>query len=143
MSKQLKSLNLKKAFCRINTKLWKKGYGIVTLLAIPPFPYVSSDKYHNVLVGTPIYYDKMSENDLKHVHLEEVSYHKKSKQYYISDSRGYVLYVTSVSPSVEQTQKNVQKIIDKIIFPKKMYRQDIGDSFKNKHKSLLEKWGYL
>lgn len=122
---------------------WKKGYGIVTVLAVPPFPYASNSLYKSVLFGSNIYFESMTKGDWSHIHFEEVAYDKKNKQYYISDSRGYVMYVTGIAPTVEGAQKNVRNLINKIIFPKKMYRDDIGSRFKDEYKLLLEKWGYL
>jgi len=122
---------------------WKKGYGIVTVLTIPPFPYVADTAYKNVLLGSKIYFKSMTKSDWKHIHFEEVSYSKKDKSYYISDSRGYVMYVTSIAPTVKQAQKKVQKLIDKIIFPKKMYRNDIGQRFIDESEEKLKRWGYL
>jgi len=93
---------------------WQKGYGIVTVLAIPPFPYVADTAHKNVLLGSKIYFKSMNKSDWGHVHFEEVSFDKKRNGHYISDSRGYVMYATSLASSVEEAQAKVQKLINKI-----------------------------
>jgi phosphoribosylamine---glycine ligase len=121
---------------------WKKGYGMVVLVAVPPFPYTEKSQ-KNLLYGSYIYFDKVEEENKKHIHFEEVSYNINKKRYYISDTRGYILYVTGVSPSLKKTQEKVYNIINNIYIPKMMYRNDIGDSFLKTDKAKLLKWGYL
>jgi phosphoribosylamine-glycine ligase len=122
---------------------WKKGFGIVTLLAAPPFPYASEDIAKGVLLGAAIYFDKMTKSEMKNIHLEEVSYDMKSQNYYISDTRGYIMYATAVESSIPKTQETINKLIKKIQFPKMIYRPDIGSRFQEiEYKKLIE-WGYL
>lgn len=124
---------------------WKRGYGIVVLLAVPPFPYtrklkgVSSE-------GIDIFFtNDMSDADMEHVHFEEVSL-KPSKaggSYFVSDYRGYVLYVTEIGKTVRAARKNVYNLVNKIVIPKMFYRNDIGQSFIDRDEELLRSWGYL
>jgi phosphoribosylamine---glycine ligase len=124
---------------------WRKGYGVVVLLAVPPFPYtrkmrgVSSD-------GVNIYFrDDMRESDMKHVHFEEVSARpgRKKDRLYISDWCGYVLYVTEMGKTVDEARKRTYKLVEKIVIPKMFYRDDIGRSFIERDEKLLRRWGYL
>ncbi len=121
---------------------WKKGYGIVVLVAVPPFPYTEKSQ-KNLLYGSYVYIDNVKEEDHEHIHFEEISYNPSKKRYYISDTRGYILYVTGVSASLKNTQKEVYGMIKNIYIPKMFYRSDIGDSFLNENQDKLKKWGYL
>lgn len=121
---------------------WKKGFGIVLLLAVPPFPYAKKNK-HDIFYGLNIYFDKLTKEEMGHVHLEGVSKRHNSEQHYISDNRGYVLYVTGIGKTVEEARKKVYCIASKIVIPKSMYRNDIGLKFVNEDYKKLKKWGYL
>jgi len=129
---------------------WKKGYGIVLGLMVPPFPY-SKNLKESLFFGVNIYFKDFSDSDFKHIHFEEVSKRicPKNKEltietglYYISDNRGYILYVTAVEDTLEKTQEKIYKLAEKVIIPKVIYRNDIGGNFKNQER-LLKKWGYL
>ncbi len=121
---------------------WKKGYGMVVLIAVPPFPYTEKSQ-KNLLYGSYIYLDNLDAKDMEHIHFEEVSYNSHKKRYYISDTRGYILYVTDVNASLKKTQSSVYSMIKNIYIPKMFYRSDIGNSFLEKSKAELKKWGYL
>jgi phosphoribosylamine--glycine ligase len=124
---------------------WKKGYGIVVMLAVPPFPYTyKMEKYSSF--DTNIYFsDKIKAKDIEeHMHFEEVSLRPYTNdQFYISDSRGYIMYVTGIGETVELTQSQVYKIIKEISIPKMFYRNDIGSKFSCTDCDKLVKWGYL
>jgi phosphoribosylamine--glycine ligase len=122
---------------------WKKGYGIVILVAVPPFPYTKRIT-ENLVYNSNIYFDKMNERDLKHIHFEEVAIRKDDlNQFYIADSQGYVLYITGMGETIEEAQEKTYKIAKKVIVPKMFYRNDIGTSFKNEGLAKLKKLGYL
>jgi phosphoribosylamine--glycine ligase len=121
---------------------YKKGFGIVVVVAIPPYPFAKKIREHSQ-IGTCIYFDEtMSEKENTHIHYEEVSWDAKRACHYISDRRGYVLYVTETGKSVEEAQKKAYKIINKIRIPKMMYRNDIGQRFIETSKGRLKTWGY-
>lgn len=122
---------------------YKKGFGIVIVVAIPPFPYTKKINDHSQ-IGTHIYFlENMTKEDQGHVHFEEVSLHKKGNHHYISDNRGYVLYVTGQGETVEEAQKMAYGIIKKIHIPKMMYRNDIGQRFIDESRQKLKDWGYI
>jgi phosphoribosylamine---glycine ligase len=133
---------------------WKKGYGVVVVVTVPtshPFPTKKSDRRVSPL-GLRVYFDKHMGDDMDKIHFEDVSYKKVKKvdgkkkggYYYISDDRGYVLYVTSVQPTVELAQKDAYRILrDKVHIPKMFYRNDIGTKFIETDHALLKKWGYM
>lgn len=124
---------------------WNNGYGIVIVVTVPtshPFPFTKEDRYVSPK-GMKIYFNQnMRGNDFKHIHFEDISMNDKN-EYYISDDRGYVLYVTSLGSSIEEAREKVYKIIEKIYIPKMFYRNDIGLKFIQSDKTQLIKWGYL
>jgi len=121
---------------------YKKEYGIVKLVATPPFPYQTKEKKYSPR-GERIHFGSdMSEDDFKHIHLEEVS-KDKDGGYRITGDSGFVLHVTHTGKTVAKARENVRKIIDKIIIPKKFYRNDIGASFENGDRKMLKKWGWI
>src|SRR3989339_468926 len=87
---------------------WREGYGIVVLLAVPPFPYVSKlDKVS--MKGMGVYLDKVNKDDYKHIYFEGVAKRnlQNRSKFYISDGEGYVLYVTGLNETVEQAREMV------------------------------------
>lgn len=121
----------------------KSGYGIVVVVAVPPYPFAKKIKEHSQ-IGTCIYFDDaMTEKEKTHIHFEEVSWDERRNCHYISDKRGYILYVTESGKTVEEAQKKVYNIIKKILIPKMMYRNDIGQRFIDKSRKLLKGWGYI
>lgn len=122
---------------------YKTGYGVVLVVAIPPFPYAKQMAQHSQ-IGTHIYFeDSLTKEDMRHIHFEEISWDKRNKQYYISDDRGYILYVTGEGQTIEAAQNKAHQLIKKIYIPKMFYRADIGSYFAQEGIALLKKWGYL
>lgn len=123
---------------------WKEGYGIATMIAVPPFPYTYKlEKYS--LAGTNIFFDpKFGQKEFEHIHFEEVALRPGTKkQYYIADSRGYTMYVTAVGETVEQARARMYKIIKGIHIPQSFYRNDIGLKYIREDKEKLRKLGYV
>jgi len=120
---------------------FKKGFGIVVLVATPPFPYeFKSRKYYPE--GIDIFFDnEIMKEGMSHVHFEEVSYWKN--KYYISSKTGYILHVAGIGKTVEESRKKAYKLIDSIIIPKMFYRTDIGLKFINEDQKKLKKWGWI
>ncbi len=128
---------------------WKRGFGIVVVVTVPtsqPFPFTKSERYVSPR-GLPIYFsEKIRSRDLlKHIHFEDVSLriNRDGQQFYISDDRGYVLYVTSTGNTVEEAREKAGIILENIHIPKMFYRNDIGAKFTAEDKGNLQKWGYL
>lgn len=120
----------------------KKGFGIVALMAVPPFPYAKKIKGLS-FKGKKIYFENLTDRDWSNIHFEEVSYDKKTNNYYISDDRGYILYVTGFGKDIKSTQKDLYSRVSKIHIPKSMYRNDLGDRFEKESLRKLKEWGYL
>ena len=125
---------------------WNKGYGIVVLLTVPPFPYTKKLKEMSPK-GINIYFDpKLRQSEFKkHIHFEGVALKEINgrKQYYISDYQGYVVYVTAIGKTVKSARKKTEDLIKHIYIPKMFYRCDIGSSFMKEAQHKLKWWGYL
>lgn len=124
---------------------WKSGYGIVVFIVSPPFPYYHQSDHPFSSRGNRVYFDDLTEADLKHVHFEEISLkkHGNDNHFYISDNRGYTMYVSNVGSTIDIAREKAYSIIERIHFPKMYYRNDIGLSFNENNKSILESLGYL
>ncbi len=122
---------------------WNKGFGVVVLIALPPFPYLkrSTKMYsHNPCV----FFRNMNSDDKNHIHFEEIStYANDLESYYVSDYRGYVLYVTGMGKTPKDAVKNTYERIKKIVIPKMIYRNDIGQKFINEDYKNLKLWRYI
>lgn len=121
---------------------YKREYGIVVLIAVPPFPYMAvSKKYSLQNVGIS-FREKLTRDEQDRIHYEEVSV-RKNGVLYISGKSGFVLHASGTGKTVEDARKEVYSLVDKIVIPKKFYRTDIGEKFLKQERALLEKWGYL
>jgi phosphoribosylamine--glycine ligase len=123
---------------------FKKGYGIVNLIATPPFPY---GKKHSkeTLYGTNVYFDRLLHEEMKSVHFEGLSLRvgKDQGQYFISSHEGYIAYTTAVADTVSKARQKSLDLINKIVVPKGFYRNDIGEKFETQDLAKLKKWGYI
>lgn len=122
---------------------WKRGYGIVVLIASPPFPYHRERFTSFSPEGITIFFKNgFEEKDLEHIHFEEVA-RRKSGEFYICDHTGYVLHVSGIGKDVEEARKKVYSLAEKIIIPKKYYRTDIGLKYMEEDEAKLKKWGWI
>ncbi len=122
---------------------YKKNFGVVVLVAIPPFPFAKKIDEQSQ-IGTYLHFNKtISSKEFEKIHFEEISFDKKRKKYYISDDRGYLIYVTGTGKKIELARKNTYNLINKIHIPKMFYRNDIGSKFSNDGIIKLKRWGYL
>jgi len=125
---------------------YKKGYGIVVLLATPPFPYVIRTKKYYPEEMDILFKKELSEEDMRHIHLEEVSLRnnkKETSQLYISSKTGFVLHVAGMGETVREARKKTYDLIDNIVIPKVFYRTDIGLNFIKKDEKKLRDWGWI
>jgi phosphoribosylamine---glycine ligase len=124
---------------------YKKGYGVVISVSIPPFPYKGvSQKYYSK--GVAIFFKKkLTGEEMNRLHFEEVSRQgiNGKSRYCIAGSNGYILYVTGFGKTAKNAKKKANKLVEKIIIPKMFYRTDIGDRFVKNDKKLLKKWGWI
>ena len=88
---------------------------------------------------------QLSPKEQDQIHFEEISKDNLSegKNFFISGSTGFILYVTGFGSSIEKARKNAYRVVEKIIIPKMFYRTDIGTQFSEKELPLLRKWGWV
>ena len=128
---------------------YKKGYGVVVTIAVPPNPYPPAEKEENdifTMKGTRIHFKRdLTEQEMERLHLEEVSCDEDEdgKFYYLSGRHGYVMYVTGSGETIEDARKEVYDLIDAFTIPKMFYRTDIGQKFDTVERQQLEAWGWL
>lgn len=124
---------------------YKKGYGIVLTLALPPFPYEGvSDDFSSD--GLEIFFlEKLSAEERERIHFEGVKLEimNDKQRYFVSKSLGYTLFVTGFGETVEAAQEAAYTLARKVIIPKIFYRTDIGDRFLGNDREQLKQWGWL
>ncbi len=122
---------------------WKKGYGVVMTLAVPPFPFGKLFKTE-VCFGLSINLDSIKKEEMSHIHFEEVSKRPdKQEHYYISGIDGYVGYTTALGKTISDAHKKALQLTKKIKVPKLFYRNDIGLRFESEDLQKLKDWGWL
>ncbi len=124
---------------------YKKGFGVVNLLATPPFPY-GNHSNKDTLYGVNVYFCKsLTAEEMNHVYFEEISKRTGSKdnQLYISNTDGYVMFTSAVCATISEARQKSLNIANKILIPKVFYRDDIGRKFEEEEISKLREWGYL
>ncbi len=127
---------------------WRQGYGIVVLLAVPPFPFYQRVELRRPLaLGLKIHFlEEPNDEDLRHIHLEEITAQRDEQgreTYHTHSDTGYIMHVSGMGATVADAQKDVYRRIDNIYIPKMFFRSDIGAQFLERDRMLLEKWGYL
>lgn len=118
------------------------GYGVVVLMAMPPFPYQSVEKKYSARGHRIFFKDAVDVEHFRHIHMEEISL-DSSGAYVVSGDTGFILHVSSLGESVTQARENAESIMKKIVIPKSFYRNDIGLSFERSSKEILETNGWL
>jgi phosphoribosylamine--glycine ligase len=127
---------------------WQEGYGIVVLIALPPFPfYQCVERERPLPQGLQIRFrEAPDEEELRHFHPEEVTVQRDGQGREIwstcSDT-GYIMHVSGFGATVEAARDEAYRRIGNIVIPKMFYRSDIGVRFLERDRGLLEKWGYL
>ncbi len=126
---------------------FRKGYGIVVTIAIPPFPYqfLSKEYASNDL---EIYFrDPVTEDDMRrHYFFEEVAREKDSIgewRYIVKGHKGCVVHVTGFGGTIVEAREAAYSRVRNIVVPKMFYREDIGLNFLQKDFDLLKKWGWI
>lgn len=125
---------------------YKKGFGIVFLVATPPFPYSAKIRKYSPNGQKIFFRSDFTRKDLEHLHFEEISMKKgknKKEEYYISSKSGYILTVTGMGKTVNEARKKAYDTVSKIIIPKVFYRTDIGLKFIQEDQNKLKKWGWV
>lgn len=123
---------------------YKKDYGIVMLLAIPPFPYTkgisrSRNAYTNIFVS----FDHVPMANIPSIHFEEIARDEMTGDYKVAGSNGYVAYVTGHGATAQIAQDVTVAKAQQVLIPKCMYRTDIGSKFIRQDRELLETLGII
>lgn len=123
---------------------YKKGYGVVISLSVPPFPFQKHFQT-DVCNGLTIDTSELTQEDWKNVHLDEVIFDKNSQTYKVSSQTdGFIMYVTGFDKwSVKKAKEKALAVAKKIHLPKMFYRIDIGDKFAKQNRKTLKKWGWI
>jgi phosphoribosylamine--glycine ligase len=127
---------------------WREGYGIVVLIALPPFPFYQNYELERPLPqGLRIHFrEEPDEEEQRHFHPDEVAVQRvgQGREVWRTCSEtGYIMHVSGLEATVEAAREQVYRRIDNIVIPKMFYRSDIGLRFLEQDRKLLEKWGYL
>ncbi|HEX4799364.1 MAG TPA: hypothetical protein VFV22_02395 [Candidatus Paceibacterota bacterium] len=133
-----------------NTELsFKKGYGVVVAVAVPPFPYPPKTKENKTVKQRDLLFstnENVSVKDLYSIYLEEISL-KKNKRgeevMYWAGEFGYAGYVTSVAGTIPKAHRKAMKMLSHINLPKMIYRTDIGERVHKHDLPQLKKWGWV
>lgn len=127
---------------------WREGYGIVVLIALPPFPfYQCVERKRPLPRGLKVhFFEEPDEEELRHYHFEEVAGERNAKgreSYYTCSDTGFIMHVSGIGATVEEARAEVYRRIGNIVIPKMFYRNDIGVRFMERDRALLARWGYL
>ncbi|MEI6058799.1 MAG: hypothetical protein WCP89_03440 [archaeon] len=122
---------------------WKRGYGVVALVAVPPFPFGDYARELSMKGVEIMFSDQALKNGLPGIYFENTAYDLEHQRYYISDHRGYILYSTGVADNVAEARRITYDRIKDIYIPKMFYRNDIGEKFMSESEARLRGWGYL
>lgn len=123
---------------------YSKEFGIAVSLTCPPFPYSPNifNRIGNQLFPKKIIFKNLSEEEMNHIHFEEVS-RLKDGAYKWSGQCGWVLHVTEKGKDIAEARDKVYKIVSKINLPNLHYRKDIGEKVMNNDLQKLKKWGWI
>lgn len=126
---------------------FKRGYGIVVTVAVPPYPYEYLSKEH-ASQDTEVYFrEPVSDEDIaRHYFFEEVSKEKDANgqmRYLVKGHKGCVAHVTGFGKTVVEARIAAYARIQNLVVPKMFYREDIGMRFLQRDENLLKEWGWL
>lgn len=127
---------------------YRTGYGIVVLIALPPFPfYQCVERECPVQHGLKIHFREAPDvEELRHYHPEEVTVQRDGQGREIwrtCSGAGYIMHVSALGATVEEAREQVYRRINNIVIPKMFYRTDIGVRFLERDRELLERWGWM
>lgn len=127
---------------------WRTGYGIVVLIALPPFPfYQCVERERPLPQGLQIHFrEDPDEGELRHYHPEEATVLQDGQgreTWRTCSDTGYIMHVSGMGATVEEARDDAYRRIGNIVIPKMFYRSDIGVRFLEWDRALLERWKYL
>lgn len=119
---------------------WRRGEGLVVLIATPPFPYQLKDKKQSSDGIKIIIDDELLTKKRKNLHFQEVLYSAKESSLVVVGSGGYVLHMSNFNEDLVNAQEELYQDLKKVHIPKMFYRHDIGEKFIQQDRKKLEKW---
>jgi len=127
---------------------WRKGYAVVVLIAVPPFPYCNNGCDCAIdPTGLTIHFrEPPRPEDWPHLHFEGVRKAlapDKAEHHVICDHTGYVMHVTGHGDTVDAARTATLRRIDNIVIPRMYYRRDIGVDFASRYAHSLRLQGWL
>jgi phosphoribosylamine--glycine ligase len=121
---------------------YTEGYGVIVLVAVPPFPYstpLGVDSLKDTLIT---YKEPLTSEEQSRIHFEDV-YRDTDGNMCISSENGFVMHVSGKGGDIGTARSQAYSLIQKITIPKMFYRTDIGLSFAKKNQGLLKQWGWI
>lgn len=127
---------------------WQEGFGVVVLIALPPFPFYQCVARERPLpLGLRVHFrTEPDAEDLRNIHWEDVTVQRDEQgrdAFYTCSDIGYLMHVSGMGATVEEARDDVYRRAENIVIPKMFYRSDIGMRFLEQDRGLLEEWGYL
>jgi phosphoribosylamine---glycine ligase len=117
----------------------RPGFAAGVVMTTPPFPYARD--VVNEPVGLPIIFDKVSDEELSHLHYGEVGL--KDGQLVTSGAYGWTMVVTGTGGSIEEARDRANRLAERVIIPNARYRRDIGDRLASQELSRVITLGLL
>lgn len=126
---------------------YKRDFGIVVTLTVPPFPHAPtpSQQLSVRLEDTKISFNRrLNVSDRSHYHFEEVALkNERGHTLYWAGKHGQVLHVTASKRTIPQAKKSVYALLDNIKLHGMYYRKDIGDRVHKHELAKLRAWGWV
>lgn len=117
-------------------------FGIIVLVAVPPFPY--RGRFDHSVRNTPLLFRTPPRpEEWAHLHLEEVWHDRRSGEYRLATDSGFALHVSGIGTTVQAARAAAHALIDRIVLPHRFYRTDIGERFAREDAARLKGWGWL
>lgn len=123
---------------------WQTGFGVVTSVVLPPFPYTQTD-IGKALLNTKVHIrDEAFRSLNKSIHFDEVaSIDGTFDSLYITGTNGYAFYATGVADTIAEARNKSLAAISGVYVPRMFYRNDIGKRFEEQGLPELNRLGYL
>lgn len=128
--------------------LYKKEYGVVVSVTVPPFPYLPSISQqitaHDTAQTKIQFTKRMKKEELSHIYFEEVAKitHSPSELHWVGD-HGQVLHVTNSASTIKSARKKVYGLIKNIKLSHMFFRKDIGIRVSKHELKYLKRWGWI
>lgn len=119
---------------------WRRGEGLIVLVAAPPFPYNIKDKRQDSDGVEILMEEELLTKKRKNLHFQEARYSQKENRLFIVGRGGYVLHMSNFHEDLATARDELYRDLKKIYIPKMFYRMDIGEKFINQDRKRLERW---